>query len=218
MITISAKIHLASGEEISINRYNLISFNRKIVDRSDIKFPSYGIISNGGSIEFNDLDGKIREYAESLILTSDLKVTINLNNNLSNTSEQIGEFETKKWNYDNNNRAVSVSLKDDLEEWQDIEIEGFNYDPRKPFKVLENGTMEDLYKWLHKKTPSKYKMLEFSELDEDTKTILKSTKIQYPFLKKGTLWQQWQKLCIVCALYICKNNIGQTICTYSLGS
>lgn len=203
---------------LNINKQNLISLKRSIFERSDYKFPSYGIISNTGNIEFNDLDGEIRDYAEQLILTSDLKVTINLNNTLTKTSEQVGKFETREWNYDNDNRIVSVSLKDNLEEWQDILVEGFSFDPRNPYAVLENGTMENLYKWLWNVTPSKYEMISFDKLDEITKNILKKTKIKYPFLKSGNLWQQWQKLCEVCALYIYKNNEGKTVCAYKLGS
>ena len=203
---------------LDINRRNLISFSRSIFDRSDHKRPSYGIISNTGNIEFNDLNGEIADYAEQLLLTSDLSVVAHLNNTLAKTSEKIGVFETREWDYDNDNRSVSVSLKDDLEEWQDISVEGFSYDPRKPFNILENGTMADLYRWLYNATPSKYKMLSLAELDEQTRTILGSTSIRYPLLESATLWRQWQKLCEVCALYIYKNNEGRTVCTYTYGS
>lgn len=211
---------------IDIDYRNLISLNRSIIYRGDNKLPSYGIISNTGNIEFNDLTGEIKDYAEQLLLTSDLKVEIMLNNTLANTHEQVGVFETESWNYDNDNRSVSVSLKDDLEEWQDIQIEGFGYDPREPFKVLVSGSMADLYKWLsygrdengNYRTPSKYKLNNFDTLDEKTKLILENTTIKYPILKSGSLWEQWQKLCEVCGLYIYKNNKGKTICSYTYGS
>lgn len=208
------------GIDIDINVRNLLGLNRNIAYRGDYKLPSYGIISNTGSMEFNDLDGEIKDYAEDLILTSDLKVTITLNNTLANKHEQIGVFETEKWDYDNNNRSVSVSLKDDLEEWQDIHIDGINYDPREPFKVIEGGKMSNIYKWLQNSnvTPSKYDMLTFEELDTETQTILENTTIRYPLLESGSLWEQWQKLCEVCGLYIYKNNQGRTVCRYTYGS
>lgn len=210
---------------IDINYRNLISLNRSIAYRGDNKSPSYGIISNTGNLEFNDLDGEIRDYAEQMLLTSDLKVVITLNNTLANTHEQVGIFETREWNYDNDNRSVSVSLKDDLEEWQDIQVQGFSYDPREPFKIIADGKMSNVYKWLqgqdengNYRTPEKYKMLTFEQLDEKTRTIIESTTIEYPLLENGTLWAQWQKLCQVCGLYIYKNNEGQTVCSYTYGS
>ena len=210
---------------IDINYRNLISLNRSIAYRGDNKFPSYGIISNTGNLEFNDLDGEIRDYAEQMLLTSDLKVEITLNNTLAKKHEQVGIFETRDWNYDNDNRSVSVSLKDDLEEWQDIQVQGFDYDPREPFKIIADGKMSNVYKWLqgqdengNYRTPEKYQMLTFEQLDTKTQEILEKTTIDYPLLENGTLWVQWQKLCQVCGLYIYKNNEGQTICSYTYGS
>ena len=98
----------------------------------------------------------------------------------------VGTFYTADWSYDVDNRTVSVSIKDDLEEWQDINVEGFNYDPRNPNKVLPNRTMLDLYKWLWERTSSRgYKMQRVDELDDATKTKLNSTYIEYPLLKQG---------------------------------
>jgi hypothetical protein len=116
--------------------------------------------------------------------------------------------------------SVSVSLQDNLVEWQEIQIEGFGYDPRNPYKVLANGTMEDLYNWLQNgdRTPTKYRMLRFERLDEQTQNILRYTKIEYPLLKSGSLWEQWTKLCQVCGLYIYKNSQGNTVCSYTYGS
>lgn len=210
---------------IEVDYRNLISLNRSIFYRGDNKFPSYGIISNTGNLEFNDLDGEVRDYAEQMLLTSDLKVEITLNNTLTKTKEKVAVFETRDWDYDNDNRSVSVSLKDDLEEWQDIQVQGFSHDPRNPFSVISDGKMSNLYIWLQGKdekgnyrTPKKYKMFSFAELDEKTQDILDTTIVQYPLLENGTLWQQWQKVCEVCGLYIYKNNEGRTVCTYTYGS
>ena len=205
---------------IDIDYRNLISLNRSITYRGDNKLPSYGIISNTGNLEFNDLTGEIKDYAEQMLLTRDLKVVINLNNTLTKIQEQVGVFETRDWTYDNDNRSVSVSLKDDLEEWQDIQVQGFDYDPRKPNAVLRERTMANLYVWLQDKakTPSKYKMLSFEDLDEKTRNILTNTTIEYPLLESANLWEQWTKLCEVCGLYIYKNNEGNTVCTYTYGS
>lgn len=199
---------------IDIDYSNLIDIESSIFDRSDIKLPSYGIISNGGNIEFRDTNGEIRDYAEQQILSQGLKVEIMLNDTLAQTEEQVAIFNTDTWDYDNDNRTVSVSLKDDLEEWQDIAIQGFGYDVDNPRKDLPNQTMADLYRWLHAKTPSKYNMLPFESLNAETQQVLSATRIEYPFLEDGSLWEQWTKLCEVCALSIYKNNVSNTVCVY----
>lgn len=191
---------------IDIDYRNLISISRSIFDRSDFKLPSFGIISNTGNIEFNDNSGEIRDYAEQLLLDSGLKCEIKLNNTLvDGASERIGLFETDQWDYDNDNRVVSVSLKDDLEEWQDILLEEY---------PLQNAmTMYEIYEYLVGKTPSKW---EFILDNETTTTRLKNITCPYPYLESDNLWAQWQKLCEVCALYIYKNNDGKVVVQHKI--
>lgn len=212
---------------IEIDRRNLISISRSIFDRSDLKLPSFGIISNTGNIEFNDTDGEVRDYAEQLLLQSGLSCEIRLNNTLvDGASELVAKMETGEWDYDNDNRVVSVSLKDELEEWQDINVEEISYDPRNPAEK----PFEWLYVELWKLTSNRYyaeeqitgkgnyNMLAFDELDTDTQGILQNTYIQYPLLESGSLWEQWTKLCEVCQLHIYKNNNGVVVCRYNGGN
>ena len=200
---------------IEIDYHNLISLDREIFDRSDLKLPSFGIISNIGNIEFNDTNGEVRDYAEQLLLEKGLRCEIRLNNTLvEGASQVVGVFETNEWDYNNNNRVVSVSLKDDLEEWQDINVAEISYDPRK----LEHKPFSWLYEHLWAITNPKYPMLSLEDLDSSTQDILKNTYIQYPLLESGSLWQQWTKLCQVCQLHIYKNNQGTVVCKYNGGN
>lgn len=200
---------------LEINRRNIISLERTIYDRSDLKLPSFGIISNTGNIEFNDIDGEIKDYAEELLLESGLKCEIWLKNTLVEGAEQrIGLFETDQWDYDNDSRVVSVSLKDDLEEWQNINVSEISYNPQNPI----HQPFAWLYKHLWELTKNNYNMLSFDELDENTKKVLNTTYTKYPLLKAGTLWEQWTKLCEVCQLHIYKNNDGIIVCRYNGGN
>lgn len=209
---------------IDLDYNNLISMSGSIFERSDYKLPNFGIISNSGNIEFNDIDGEILDYAEEGWLTGGLETKIQLVNTLKKDGDgnyvknNVGTYYTATWNYDTDNRTVSVSIKDDLEEWQDITVEGFNYDPRNPNKVLTNKTMLELYDWLWKKTPSKYKMQSVSELDQDTRDKLAKTYIEYPLLKSGNLWQQWSKFCQANQTHIYKNFDGIIVCRYNGGN
>lgn len=203
---------------VELKYNNLLNLLRTISQRSDIKLPSYGVISNVGDLSFNDFNGEFSDYAEQLLLKNNLSVEILLSNTLSKKYEKIGSFLTNEWNYDNDNRIVSLSLKDNLEEWQEIHFEGISYDPREPFKYFK--TIKDLYIILQneKVTPKKYNMLPFEMLDSQTQEILTKTQLRYPVVDAGTLWSTWQKVCEVCALYIYKNNKGETVCSYTYGS
>lgn len=214
---------------IEIDRRNIISLERTIFDRSDLKLPSWGIISNTGNIEFNDTDGEIRDYAEQLLLQSGLKCEIKLNNTLvDGASQTIGVFETDEWDYDNDNRVVSVSLKDDLEEWQDINVEGFSYNPIMTDIGYEEKILRRFYNYLWEITSNRvyggikgkgnYNMLAFEELDYETRQHIVDIYIQYPLLASGSLWQQWTKLCQVGQLHIYKNNDGVIVCRYNGGN
>jgi hypothetical protein len=177
--------------------------------------PSFGIISNGGNVEFNDYNGEVLDYAEQGWLTEGLTVKLYILNTLTKKREQIAEFYTDTWNYDNDNRSASVSLKDDLVEWQDINIGAIEYDARQPFKYFR--TAEDLYKIIWNNTPSKYNMLSWDNLDFDTKTQLSNISYQYPTLEAGTLWQQWTKFCYATQCRIYKEN-NKTILKYNGGN
>ena len=105
-------------------------------------------------------------------------------------------------------------MKDDLEEWQNINVEEISYDPRD----LTHRNLERFYGELYNKTPSKYKMKQFSELDDKTKDILSNTWVIYPLLEAGSLWRQWDKLCQVAQAHIKKEDDGTTSFTYNGGN
>lgn len=201
---------------IDIDGRSLIGISRTITDRSSYELPSYGILSNTGNIEFNDIDGEVLEYAQQQLLKSGLKVEISLNNTVYKNREHIGTYMTNRWTYDNDNRVVYVTLKDNLEEWQNINVEPIYYDPSNP----TTHTAEWFYRWLQdsKRTPSKYNVLPFEKLDDETKKVLSGTTIQYPLLESGTLWQGWEKLCELCLLHIYVDNDGNTVVRYNGGN
>ena len=186
---------------IEIDRRNLISLERNIFDRSNLELPSWGIISNTGNIEFNDYNGDVKDYVEQLLLQSGLSCEIRLNNTLiEEASETIGLYETEKWDYDNDNKIVSVSLKDDLEKWQEILVS------KSPLQTPK--TALELVKELQKITPSKW---EFVKLKQNTEEVLSKIICVYPYYNEGSLWHKWNILCEMCGLYIYKNNEGKVV-------
>lgn len=200
-----------TNANIEIDRRNLLSYDSSIFDRANIDYPSYGIISNGGSIRFADYDTTILDLITQKILHSGITVEIFLNNTLTKKSEQLAKLSIRELTYDNNNRAVDLQLKDDLEEWQEMTVEAIYYDPETP----KTENFKWLYEYLWKKTPQKYNMLSFDELDEETQNVLTNTFIQYPLLESDSLWNEWDKLCQACHLHIFVNEVGNTVCKKS---
>lgn len=199
---------------IEIDRNNLIAFNSDIFDRGNVQQPSYGIISNSAHLTFSDLNEEAFDLITQQILHSGIKVDVWLNNSDSNTKEPVCLMETRELSYDNDNRIVQLSLKDNLEEWQDINVESVNYDPLNG----EPKTVQWFYEYLYSKTPDIYNLLSFDKLDEKTKEVLSNTKIEYPLLDSGSLWDSWQKLCELCLLHIYVDYNGNTVVKYNGGN
>lgn len=233
MITITAEVHtsiknknafvigkskIGDGSTIGerlpvvevIGRRNLINFTNKEKYRSNDKKPCFGIFSNSGTFSFKD-NGVFAPLISNGDLTSGDLISFYINNTLvENARQPIGKVYSSKWKYDKANNEVTVSVKDDLQEWQNIQVEGFFFNLHNP----SSKTAKDFYLYLYNKTPSKYNMLNFENLDIETQSILSNTIIQKPFIYSDNLWKQWEKLCKLCMLYICKDNVGNTICKY----
>jgi hypothetical protein len=215
LITLTATNYVAEDDIIEIDSRNILSMEFSIFDRSGLKLPSFGIISNNGRIEFTDYDGRIFRYAQNLMIIRGLKCEMYLTNTLvAGATTKIASMETDQWDYDNDNRVVSVSLKDDLEEWQEINVDEISYDISNP----EKKPFSWLYEYLYEYTKQSYNMQSIDELDDETKAVLQNTYIKYPLLKSGNLWQQWNKLCQACQLHIYKNNQGIIVCKYNGGN
>lgn len=214
MITITAKIIFSTTEIYEIYSRNLVSVSIDNYDRADLNLPSWGVISNGGNLEFLDWDGKILEKANKNQLTSGFDIEIYLNNTENGAQELIGVKKTDTWDYDNNNYHVSVQLIDDLMEWQDIQIAGISFNPINPNP--QNGKY--FYEQLYGFTPNKYNMTPYNSLDPATKAHLQSITVKYPILKPSSLWDAWNKFCMAFQLHIFKDKDGTTMCYYNGGN
>lgn len=181
--------------EIVINYRNLISLESSIFDRSDIKLPSWGIISNGGRLEFNDPFGDIKALAERNLLTNNQVATLYLTDTISGYKRRYPSWLTSEWSYDSDNKVVTLRLTDGLEKLQEINFNGLE---------LEYNTINAMSLLNKLQPPIQNAGFMLSNYYWDAKTIdvLNNTKIKYPYLLNGTLWSQLQKICEICGLYV----------------
>lgn len=203
------------GETIDVeavfDRRNLLSLESEIRDRSDIKLPSWGIFSNGGNLSFKDTNSRFLGYANAGLLKSGIKVEIFLNDTISKRKEIVGTYYTADWEYDNDSRSVSVSLKDNLENLQEVLFEGFNetYETNNN----KNGKRISL-KQVFEPVLNKIKSIGFY-VDEKSQAILleklENLYIDFPHLKEGNLWSQIEKFCKILNMRVYKKNDNSVI-------
>lgn len=225
MIYYEAQIKLpsasGSGEVLySVDRGNIVSLDVGISDRSDNSAPSFGIISNTGRIDFVDNKSvSILQYAKSNLLKSNFEVKCFLKNsqikiNGEPKSETVATMFTSSWSYDTEDKVVSVSIKDFLEEWQEIQCEDSLTD------ITSTSTFSAYDDYLDIRetyTPSKYRSF-FEGLDDSTKEHLQSIVYELNVLNGGTLWSVWDRFCVATQTHLFVNNEGKIEVKYNGGN
>lgn len=205
MIALTVKILFNDKTFSIIKSSNLNYIESSVITCDNLSQPRWGIISNHGTLRFidNELSQKIVN-SPSLIENSNVEIL--LNNTLTNSSCEVGNFKISTWSYDNHTKELSISLSDDLEEWQEISIRNYY--------LVSEKTAYDIYEnYLKEETPDKW---EFEPLDKITRSVLENYIIKYPFFKKDNLWAQFYKLCTACGLTIFKNSKGKVVVSYAL--
>jgi hypothetical protein len=225
MIYYEAQIKLpstsGSGEVLySVDRGNIVSLDVGISDRSDNSAPSFGIISNTGRIDFIDNKSvSILQYAKSNLLKSNFEVKCFLKNsqikiNDEPKSETVATMLTSSWSYDTEDKVVSVSIKDFLEEWQEIEVAGTTPEIEADF----SGNALSLYKDLiFLATPDKYRSL-FQDLDSHTEEHLASIQDNIGAIEPSTLWGVWERFCIATQTHLVVGSEGKIVVRYNGGN
>lgn len=195
-----------------INKENLVSFSSDILDRTNTEYPSYGLISNSANLTCIDFGGDMFELITQKILYSGSIVDIYLDNNVANTEEQICSMVVQRLQYNNANNQVSMQLKDNLENWQEINVEAEYYVPT----VSSSKTAKYFYNYLYKKTLAlgNYNILAFNQLNSNVQDILDNTTIEYPILESSNLWEEWDKLCQLCFLHMYIDNTNTVVVEY----
>lgn len=219
MITVSVTIPKI-GE---LNYSNLRSIESTIIDRKDIELPSWGVVSNSGRIKFIDNEGNVLKLSESGDLEKAL-CTIYINNTLNNYKEQVGQYYTSSWDYDNDTKEATVVIKDLLEKMQSIDLR--QQDFRYNIFVNTNISAEEIYNLLRSITVTKmnkpyylgFKMKAFEDLDNITKNHLQRIQVKYFYIEPANLWSYWNKFCNLTQTHIYTDKNGEATCKYNGGN
>ena len=219
MITLTAEITLANGEKITVNKRNMLSMDSKIIDRADINLPSWGIISNGGSIKIIDkiIDyvGIIKACIENYLINQDTKIEIFLQETLGgeNLKTKLGEFFAEKWSYDGDTNIATINFSDGLTKLQDIQITPI------PKNVVSDvgGAINAYDLFIRFKQETEKNGFGFEGLNSDTTNHLKKFTFAFLYIEAKSLWTAWQQFCEALQLHIYKNSNGKINCVYRGG-
>ena len=237
MITLSAKISLKGdnpspfvigsssvgsdmlGEDISRNDgitvRNLLSMKSEMADRETGDSISWGVISNGGRIEFNKNDTLVR-LARNGVEIEGGRVVVSLNNTITQKSQEVGEYYISRFSYDVVSKVSAIDLTDGLQSWQDATFEGFTIDPLN----LESAFMTGMYERLRVITEEKFgvKMTALDKLDKATYNHLVRYNIPMSLIKAQSFWSVWDKFGEATQTHIFKRDDGEITCKYEGGN
>lgn len=183
-------------EEIVFDRRNTTSLEMEIQQKDDASKPSFGIISNGGSLSFRDTNSKFLSYANAGLLSDGLEIKVFLGNTITKAKKQVGLYYTTDWDYDNDNRMVRVSFSDNLEKLQSpiVSLED-TVSPQNMYEILQ---------WLLSNNLNIGSTCIFTE---SAKSSLENTQCEYPVLEEGkSLWNHIDQICKICGLCVYKAN------------
>lgn len=219
MITLSAKIVFEENNEIELSGKRIVAFDGTLADRADFEMPTWGVISNGGSIKFLDRDNAIKNKASAITTSYKPKIYVSLYNTVTKANQQIGEYFVEDWDYDINSIEVSARLTDGLQEMQDVTIAPLVYNLSRENDDIFN-TAYYAYEYLQSQAFAKgFNLIALDNLDFDSATLEHLTKIEIPFLaiEQTNLWRALDDFGKAFQCHFYKNSQGTIVCVYQRG-
>lgn len=181
---------------IVVDDKNLDSFTYSLYDRASNDEPSYGVVSNSGTLSFVDSTGEVLDYITNRIVTKDLSVNISVMNTLQKKTELFISAKTSSWEYDNNNFVVTVTLNDGLEDLQNITYTGFPYDET---YIMASNIYSDIISFI----PSSFGFPALEELPDNVQLRLFSS-LANPYMQACSVWDALDGLCKTLGIRIYK--------------
>lgn len=182
---------------IVVDEKNLDSFTYSLYDRENNGEPSYGVVSNSGTLSFVDSTGEILDYITNRMLTNELSVNVSISNTLNGKKELFISAKTSQWEYDNNNFVATVSVSDQLQDLQNFTYVGFPYD--KTFLLAR-----DIYDDIISAIPTSFGFPTFDMLPENTRNKLAYASVSNPYMENCSVWEALDGFCKTFGLRIYK--------------
>lgn len=208
MVTMFVEIALNSDLTEVLDKSVIESITSENKTNFSPNTPTYGIIAGTGSISFKDTGRKFVKYSSEGLLTANIPIKIYIKDTITGKQQIVGSWMSKDWKYDVDNDAMKVTLRDDIEDLQEIDVTdtssiiNVEENPITAFDLLsylKGGIVEG--KEIAGLTPTKFV---FEDLDSDVDNLLKGINIPIAYLEAGTLWKMYNELCQLALLYMYK--------------
>lgn len=194
MVFLSATITLSNQNKLEISQ-NLSNIEFTSRDRRDAQLPSWGIMSNSGTLEARDDNGVLKQYAKDGLLEN---ATIDIYLNVNSRKEHKGKFVITSAEKNRLNGFVKLEFEDILKLWQTKEMPQYYY-PIFPRNIYVKDILESIAEEAN---------ITINYADSATEQRLRVLSIVYPKIEEGSLWAQMTKICEVGSCYIYSDDNG----------
>lgn len=186
---------------IIVDEKNLDSFTYSLYDRENNDEPSYGVVSNSGTLSFVDSTREVLDYITNRMLTKELTVSVNVINTTSknNKTELFISAKASQWEYDNDNFVVTCQLDDQLQDLQDYSFPGIPYN-------RESIQADVLYDEIVSYAPAYLNIPTFSQLSAEVKNKLLEYDVDYGYAESSSVWDALDGFCKTFGLRLYKKN------------
>lgn len=189
---------------IVVNEKNLESFTYSLYDRENNDGPSYGVVSNSGTLSFIDGTGEILDYANMRLLKDLAGVEVYIVNSITNESQSFIKAFSQEWEYDNDSKEVTVTIEDGLSAiLQNIPFYNELFQAE---KSAGGNAFVEIYNNIYEKVPSYFSMPAYEDLNEDVKTLIDSISADSYKQEEENLWAALDAFAKAAGLHIYFDN------------
>jgi hypothetical protein len=215
MILMVAQIIAKDSSTIDLDLRCVKDIDMSILDRQDISLPSYGIISNGGSLTITDAYETLISAVVNKSVSKGSNINIVLKNTLSNYTKRIGTFYIENMDYDSDTKIFKIDITDGLKDFQELPISQINYDfDNESFDT----NMEEMWGEIKAKIKEANPSTIFAELDDDTSEHLKQIIIPFKYMDGDMAWSILDGFAQATQTHIFSNNNGEVQNQYCGGN
>ena len=115
-------IQTNSNQRVWIFNDVIQSVNIRNRAKVDPQKPTFGIIAAEGSFVFKDTEKRFAKYCQDGEVGTNNEVFIHLYDTITNKHQTIARLKTQRWDFDADTYTMTVTLRDDIEDLQEIEV------------------------------------------------------------------------------------------------
>lgn len=193
MAEITAKLYLNDGTPVEFDKRQILEVESLSQSTADPSTIFYGVMPSTGSIKILDINDEIKnEVLKGNLNSSSINIDLYVNGKL------LKQCVTTSNKYDDNDNILSLNLSDKLAKFKEIEVK---------FRQLteKSSAFDLLVEILSNIGYDKNQVIAMCQsyvmLPDKTigtiQQLLEDIEIEYPYLERGTIYEQIEKVCVL---------------------